>query len=66
MWLWVENDSKFVRRKGRAREEIERRVLSRYSQSLQYGEPRQKTWRVFAFDPYTTDEELDRIIYNEI
>ncbi len=26
----VENSSKFVRGKGRAREEIERRVLSRY------------------------------------
>jgi len=30
MWLRVENNSKFVRGKGRAREEIERRVLSRY------------------------------------
>ena len=30
MWLRVENNSKFVRGKGKVREEIERQILSRY------------------------------------
>ena len=62
VWLRVENNSKFVRGKGKAREEIERRVLSRYSMES----PDKKRGEYLLSIPYTTDEELDRIIYNEI
>jgi hypothetical protein len=62
MWLRMENNGKFVRRKSRAREEIERRVLSRYSME----NPDKKRGEYPLSIPYTTDEELDRIIYNEI
>jgi DNA invertase Pin-like site-specific DNA recombinase len=62
LWLRVENNSKFVRGKGKAREEIERCVLSRFGVE----KPDRKDWEYVLSIPYTTDEELDRIIYEEI
>lgn len=62
MYLRVENNSKFVRGKGKAREEIERRVLSRFGME----KPDKEGGEYVLSIPYTTDEELDRIIYDEI
>jgi DNA invertase Pin-like site-specific DNA recombinase len=62
LWLRVENNSKFVRGKGKAREEIEQNVLSRFGMD----KPDKKGWEYILSIPYTTDEELDRIIYEEI
>jgi DNA invertase Pin-like site-specific DNA recombinase len=62
MWLRVENNSKFVRGKKRAREEIERRVLSRFAME----KSDKDGWEYTLSIPYTTDEELDEIIYDEI
>lgn len=62
LWLRVENNSKFVRGKGKAREEIERCVLSRFAME----KPDRKGWEYVLSIPYTTDVELDRIIYEEI
>jgi DNA invertase Pin-like site-specific DNA recombinase len=62
MWLRVENNSKFVRGKSRSRKEIEQRVLSRFGMEKPYKD----SWEYILSIPYTTDEELDRIIYEEI
>jgi len=62
MWLRVENNSKFVRGKKRAREEIEQRVLSRFNME----KPDKNGWEYILSIPYTTDEELDGIVYDEI
>lgn len=62
LWLRVENNSKFVRGKGKAREEIEQYVLSRFAME----KPDKQGWEYILSIPYTTDEELDRIIYEEI
>ena len=62
MWLMVENNSKFVRGKSRAREEIERGVLSHFAM-----EKTDKQGHEYILSiPYTTDEELDKIIYEDI
>src|SRR5208283_2212270 len=62
MWLMVENNSKFVRGKSRAREEIERGVLSHFAM-----EKTDKQGHEYILSiPYTTNEELDRIIYEDI
>ena len=62
LWLRVENNSKFVRGKGKVRDEIERQVLSRFAM--------QKTekdgWEYILSIPYATDEELDSTIYEDI
>jgi len=58
----VENNSKFVRGKSKARDEIEQYVLSRFAME----KPDKKGWEYVLSIPYTTDEELDRIIYEEI
>ena len=58
----MENNSKFVHGKGKAREEIEQDVLSRFAME----KPDKKDWGYVLSIPYTTDEELDRIIYEEI
>jgi DNA invertase Pin-like site-specific DNA recombinase len=60
LWMRVENNNKFVRGKGRAREEIEQRVLSRYGME----KAGNKKWEYVLTIPYTTDEELDRTIYD--
>ena len=61
-WLRVENNSTYVRGKGKARDEIERHVLRRFGMVKP-----DKSGREYLLSiPYTTDEELDRIIYEEI
>jgi hypothetical protein len=60
--LRVENNSKFVRGKGKSREDIEWHVLSRY----QMEKPRKDGWDYILTIPYETDEDLDRIIYEDI
>jgi DNA invertase Pin-like site-specific DNA recombinase len=62
LWLSVENNSKFVRGKSRAREEIERDLLSRFSME----KTDKNGWEYILSIPYTTDEELDKIIHDEI
>lgn len=62
LWLRVENNSKFVRGKGKVREEIERQILSHYSME----KPNKERGEYLLAIPYTSDEELDRIIYHEI
>lgn len=62
LWLRVENNSKFVRGKGKVREEIERHVLSRFAME----KADKKGWEYRLSIPYTSDEELDRTIYEEI
>jgi DNA invertase Pin-like site-specific DNA recombinase len=60
--LAVENNSKFVRGKNKSRAEIERYVLSHY----QMEKARSDGWEYILTIPYDTDEELDRIIYDDI
>jgi DNA invertase Pin-like site-specific DNA recombinase len=60
--LRVENNSKFVRGKGKSRQEIEWDILSRY----QMEKPHKDSHRYILTIPYETDEDLDRIIYNDI
>lgn len=62
LWLQVENNSKFVRGKNKVREEIERHVLSRFA----IEKPDKQGWEYVLSIPYTTDEELDSTIYEEI
>lgn len=62
MWLRVENNSKFVRGKGKVREEIERQILRHYGME----KPNKERGEYLLKIPYTTEEELDRIIYQEI
>ena len=62
LYLVVENNSKFVRGKGKSREDIEWRILSRYRMEKPYKD----SHRYILTIPYETDEELDRIIYDEI
>jgi len=62
LWLRVENNSTSVRGKGKARDEIERHVLSRFGME----KPDKAGWEYLLSIPYTTDEELDQIIYEEI
>jgi DNA invertase Pin-like site-specific DNA recombinase len=62
IYLTVENNSKFVRGKNKSREEIEDWVLSRYGME----KPHTESHRYILTIPYQTDEELDRIIYEEI
>jgi hypothetical protein len=62
LWLRVENNSKYVRGKTRVREEIERHILSRFAME----KPERDGWEYILSIPYSTDEELDRIIYDEI
>jgi hypothetical protein len=55
---YIEDNSKFVRGKKRAREEIERYVLSYYK----YCKPRQNGSDYLLETPYESDEEQDRIM----
>jgi hypothetical protein len=60
--LTVENNSKFVRGKNKSREEIEEGILSRYGME----KPRKDSHRYILTIPYQTDEELDRVISEDI
>ena len=62
LYFAVENNSKFVRGKGKSREDIEWDILRRY----QMEKPHKDSHRYILTIPYETDEELDRIIYDEI
>ncbi len=62
LWLRVEGNNKYVRGKKKAREEIERLVLSRYGME----KPEADGWEYELSIPYQTDEELDAIISDEI
>ncbi len=58
----VENNNKFIRRKKKLREEIERWVLSRY----QMKKPRPDGCEYELSIPYETDKDLDEAIYDDI
>jgi hypothetical protein len=62
LWMQVENNSKFVRGKNKSRNEIERDVLSQFDME----KLDKDGWVYILSIPYTTDEELDNIIYDEI
>jgi DNA invertase Pin-like site-specific DNA recombinase len=62
LWMRVENNSKFVRGKGKARAEIERQILIRYGM----GKNEEGGPEYVLTIPYTTDEALDRTINEEI
>jgi hypothetical protein len=62
LYLAIENNSKFVRGKNKSRAEIERFVLSRYQ--MEKLNPEGGEYRLTI--PYETDEELERIIYEDI
>lgn len=62
LYLAIENNSKFVRGKNKSRAEIEQDVLSRY----QMEKLSKDGWEYHLTIPYETDEELDRIIYDDI
>jgi len=62
LYLVVENNNSFVRGKTRSREDIEWDILSRY----QMEKPDKGGNRYILTIPYQTDEELDRIINDEI
>ena len=62
LWLRVENNSKFVRGKSRAKEEIERCVLSHFAME----KPNKSRCEYVLSISYATEQELDRIIYSEI
>ena len=60
--LQVENNSKFVRGKGKVRDEIEQFILSHFAME----KLDKHNCRYILSIPYTSDEELDSIIYGEI
>jgi len=60
LYLRVGNNSKFVRGKAKARAQIEELVLSQYAME------KQSSCGYTLTIPYDTDEELERIIYDEI
>ncbi len=60
--LTVENNSKFVRGKHKSREDIEWDIPSRYQMEKPH---KDSHWYILTIS-YETDEELDRIIYDDI
>jgi probable addiction module antidote protein len=62
LWLRVERNSKFVRGKTRAREDIEDYVLSHYDMKKLWADGSEYELTI----PYDTDEELDDIIDRDI
>ena len=62
LWLTVERNSKFVRGKKRAREDIEDYVLRHYDMKKRWPDGNEYELTI----PYDTDEELDDIIYRDI
>ncbi|HLZ56861.1 MAG TPA: hypothetical protein VKR06_07930 [Ktedonosporobacter sp.] len=61
LYLRVENNSKYVRGKGKVREDIERSILSQYSMEKH---PNEVEYTLTI--PYETDEQLERIIERDI
>ncbi len=61
LWLRVENNNKFVHGKKHVRAQIEQRVLSQYAMEKQGN-----GWEYILTLSYRTDEDLDRIIYDDI
>lgn len=61
LYLRVENNSKFVRGKGKVRDEIERYILSQY-QMEKHPNGVEYTLTI----PYETEEHLEQIIYRDI
>ena len=62
LWLTVERNSKFVRGKKRAREDIEDYVLRHYDMKKRWPDGNEYELTI----PYDTDEELDEIIERAI
>lgn len=60
LYLRVENNSKFVRGKKKAREEIEQYVLSYYHMEKPYKDRGEYILSI----PYETDEDLEKTIYD--
>ncbi|MBF0510019.1 MAG: hypothetical protein HQK57_13985 [Deltaproteobacteria bacterium] len=60
LWLQVENNSKFVRGKTKAREDIERFVLREYNMK----KPEKDGWEYELTIPYENDADLDKTIYD--
>ncbi len=58
LWLRVENNSPFVRGKGKVRSEIEEECLERYDMK----KPQNGSWDYEITIPYTDDKDLDKII----
>lgn len=61
LYLRVENNNKYVRGKGKVRDDIERYILSQYAME-KYPNGVEYTLTI----PYETDEQLERIIYRDI
>jgi len=61
LYLRVENNSKFVRGKGKVRDEIERYILRQYAM-----EKHPSGVEYTLTIPYETDEQLEQIIYRDI
>lgn len=60
LWLRVENNNKFIRRKKKVREYIERGCLSRYN-----ARKTSKNGSEYILTiPYENDEELDKEVYD--
>jgi DNA invertase Pin-like site-specific DNA recombinase len=62
LWLRVENNSKFVRGKTQSRQDIETCILSKYGMK----KSDKDGYRYTLTLTYQTDEELERIIYDDI
>lgn len=60
LWLSVKNNSKFVRGKKKAREEIENYCLSQYNMK----KDTKDGWEYEMILPYKTDKELNNTIYD--
>ena len=60
VYLQVENNSKFVRGKKKAREDIERYVLEYYHME----KPHKDRGEYILSIPYDTEEELEKTIYD--
>ena len=61
LYLRVENNNKYIRGKGKVRDEIERYILSQYAMEKH---PNGVDYTLTI--PYETDEQLERIIYRDI
>ena len=62
LWLRVENNNKYVRGRSRARDEIERQVLGQFGMEKPFKDGDEYILSI----PYTTDEGLERTIYDDI
>jgi hypothetical protein len=62
LFLVVENNSKFVRGKGKSTREIEDRILSRYNMQ----KPDKNGYTYILEIPNGTDEEIEEFVYDEL